>query len=528
MAPKPRPHLPEECITRLLAEPWMKGSEKSFIFSTEFSVLRLKFVDQSESQAVVDAYAENFAGGFFRYIDEDKGGPSTPLAKLMPRWIGNALPAQERYREYSFLHAAVDETDPLLACEMIRIGACIDATNGRGQTPLLQALERAWELQSLLTMVAKTARVEMPHEVLGYKQTLENAHKKIRFIAIVLIDQHADTNATVGWQGKVVSSLHFACAKEDWDLVASLLKHGAQRKPTHTCADVEFFLGTAAAKRRFTALQTKANGTSRPPRLCPCFSGKPLSNCHSKELPYPEEFTCSCGSAKTFKKCCKTRNLALKEIWAEESQRIVPERETARICSLSPSAMAALVEQIEQARQRGETELILSGATGNLQAFHRECSELARREKVGDPAFIFAYAETGCLPWPQARTRSKHESRQIQKAWNDAVDKYIASGIDPRPRFEIEAAAKIGISLGAMIRVCEAIGCDRVEGSDVEKVSVCGRCKMTFYCGATCQKLHWPVHKKVCGKDGHLERPLPSQVVLRKFAERMLKRSPFF
>lgn len=62
--------------------------------------------------------------------------------------------------------------------------------------------------------------------------------------------------------------------------------------------------------------------------------------------------------------------------------------------------------------------------------------------------------------------------------WNAAVDKYINSGVDPRPRSSIEAAAKIGISLGAMYRKCQADGCDKVEGRDIEKMSTCSRCKV--------------------------------------------------
>jgi hypothetical protein len=121
----------------------------------------------------------------------------------------------------------------------------------------------------------------------------------------------------------------------------------------------------------------------------------------------------------------------------------------------------------------------------------------------------------------------------FHQEWNTAVDKCIASGVDSRSRSEIEEAAKIGISLGAMYRACEADGCNKVEGRNIEKVSTCARCKIvgglkdllnlayskiqTFYCGPTYQRSHWSTHKQVCGAAEQTERPLPSQVALSEF-----------
>ncbi|CAJ2501668.1 Uu.00g045210.m01.CDS01 [Anthostomella pinea] len=35
-------------------------------------------------------------------------------------------------------------------------------------------------------------------------------------------------------------------------------------------------------------------------------------------------------------------------------------------------------------------------------------------------------------------------------------------------------------------------------GDDESTLTTCGRCKMGRYCSKTCQKLDWPIHKKVC------------------------------
>ncbi|KAJ7486059.1 hypothetical protein B0H11DRAFT_1861539 [Mycena galericulata] len=499
----PQPHLPKQFIARLLDKSWMKRVKElqSYIYSKHFAAIRSEIVDQDESS--INTSVENFHGGFFRDLDRMKGSPILlVLAQLFPSWSGSggpALSAKERYRQYYILNIAVDETDPLLACEAIRLGTHIDVKNGRGQTPLLQALERAWELRSVLLTTAY-AFEPIPSSIVVDTQAYENARKRNRYIATVLIDQHADVNATVEWQGKVVSSLHIACAMEDWDLITALLKHGAKRKPTPTCVDAETFLATATAKHRFAALQTDANGVIRPLRLCPCFSGKPLSNCHYKELPYPDEFTCPCGSTKTFKKCCKTRNTALKELWDEESQCIVSEPKATQAMTFRQSCLAALMEeQIKQAAQQpGWKEWAVRCAT-----LHQKGSALLGREKA------------------KKIVPGRRRARAIMKRseWNEAVDSYIATGVDPRPHAEIEAAAKISISLGPLARTCEAENCHKVEGRDMQKVSMCGRCKMTFYCGATCQRLHWLVHKKICGKEGQSERPLYSQVVLREFVE---------
>lgn len=62
--------------------------------------------------------------------------------------------------------------------------------------------------------------------------------------------------------------------------------------------------------------------------------------------------------------------------------------------------------------------------------------------------------------------------------WNGAVDRYIATKKDPRPRFDIELEAKIGPHGGPLYRECEAEDCDRVECRDVEKLKCCGSCKL--------------------------------------------------
>lgn len=67
-----------------------------------------------------------------------------------------------------------------------------------------------------------------------------------------------------------------------------------------------------------------------------------------------------------------------------------------------------------------------------------------------------------------------------QFRWNALIDDYIASGKDVqgRSREEIERVAKIGPWNGALIRVCEGVGCEKVERKDVAILKQCTRCKI--------------------------------------------------
>merc|ERR1719235_1698365 len=42
--------------------------------------------------------------------------------------------------------------------------------------------------------------------------------------------------------------------------------------------------------------------------------------------------------------------------------------------------------------------------------------------------------------------------------------------------------------------------------SAVSKPSTCSQCRSAYYCGRTCQRNHWKVHKHECGKKGLLDK----------------------
>ncbi|KAJ7047142.1 hypothetical protein C8F04DRAFT_987586 [Mycena alexandri] len=479
------PHLPLGFLAKLFAEPFMK-EQKSLIFSPEIGTIRADLADQNKSEVRdinLVGHVVDFEGGCFTLLEEERSSNGTNLA---------VAPGESPYSRYTLMHVAVDNIDPPLACEMVRHGFPVDTPNGRGETPLLLALDRLWAMH--------TRHKSLPNNGDFSKEESELAQRSLRYIIVLLIEQHANVNATVKWQGHVVSSLHFACAVEDWELVALLLKYGAQPRPT----------------------------LSRPPRLCPCFSEKPLSDCHAgKELAYPDHFICSCGSTTEYGRCCKMRGISLVEGWDEERTMIVCRRIAPPLVPGVPTFASpeahALTERFKQHLGRGTeevTKFIMELARDPaVHALTREALEVGCRETtVADPAFSFAYLETKFLPIPKGRNYNKHWCYQLQTVWNAAVDKYIAKNVDSRPRLEIEAAAKVGNSLGAMYRACEAEGCDKVEGQNIGKVLTCSRCQMSFYCGPACQKSHWRTHKKICGSVGQTEPALPSKVALCEFA----------
>ena len=77
-----------------------------------------------------------------------------------------------------------------------------------------------------------------------------------------------------------------------------------------------------------------------------------------------------------------------------------------------------------------------------------------------------------------------------------AVDSYIASGRDARPRLEIERAAKVAWSGGPMLHPCANAECGKVE-SAVGEFSACGKCKKARYHSQQCQKAGPSAHHAV-------------------------------
>ncbi|KAF8823978.1 hypothetical protein HHX47_DHR9000080 [Lentinula edodes] len=446
-----QPQLPRKLVREILTKPWMEGF-KSSVFDANGHRLRCCIVDKKNPMNA-DWFIESQShGGLFSLLDTKKTGLTSATSA--------------RYTDYTVLHEAIDTTDPLLAAEIIRLGALVDKINGRGQTPLLHALERLGDIDALYEQSRKSS------SLMARLMRFDHWRARLKFIAILLIDQHADVNATVQWGGRTVTPLFFAAGiARDFDLVAILLAHGANPDPPYPASSIRDYLSGRKFKmelERFTQLISETPFTVRPPRLCPCFSGKTLSDCHADGRtvghPYPDEFLCCCGSKKTYHVCCRLRNFNIIEYWNDKEQWLQPSQTSTLPLTISqtdPRIQAVndivgeetLHDLMKEITSKLDFGKLLS--LPDFQNFHHEMIQKACDEdKNVDPAFAWAYSQLKFLPMPDARTRDK----------------------------------KSGVS----------------------------RAK-TYYCGWKCQKTSWEEHRKICKTPEQQEVPLPSQRAIEAF-----------
>lgn len=144
---------------------------------------------------------------------------------------------------------------------------------------------------------------------------------RLRQIVYSLIEQHADVNTQVNGS----TYLHFACRMGDFGLIAKLLQYSADAYPSQNTLSPSSLLPPADLPRFRTLARRYIRG-ERPPRKCPCWSGKFLEDCHAgtKEMKYPSHFRCLCGSGRPYASCsCIQRNNVIVEHFYEKQGRIV-------------------------------------------------------------------------------------------------------------------------------------------------------------------------------------------------------------
>ena len=201
--------------------------------------------------------------------------------------------------------------------------------------------------------------------------------------------------------------------------------------------------------------------------------------------------------------------MVLEEKWDHEDKWIMPYQvRKIRLPDVDPSIapqFQAGLAMHQQMMANMDPE-IMREALNHLQnnkgdMFRRMLSAMGREDDI-DPAFMYALnntdffakyvstnssvmaqADVTCYDRPWEGQISKVEGKKRMDEWNNQVDRYIATAGDPRPRFDIELQAKIGIHGGPLYRRCEAEDCDRVEVRDVEKLKCCGSCKMVCFSG---------------------------------------------
>jgi hypothetical protein len=281
MSPSHKPQLPAQFVKDLLARPTF-SDVKSIALTPPFYEQRFKMVTGS-NPTQSDLSADR-------------------IVCLEDNLFGMG-PGSNR----TYLHLGSLTGDPLLVCEMIRIGATIDIPDARGATALWLAASYLFQTNS----VKKPAN----------KPQIPDPTQRIAFAIKTLIEQRANVN--IIHEGS--TPLHFACRAKHWDTITLLLAHGANPSLPSTPPAAQSFTNSDDRKR-FETLVATYSGKSRPARPCPCWSGKLLSECHdAEEKPYPLEFICRCGSGKTYAKCCARRNgMSLIEKWDAAEDWIMP------------------------------------------------------------------------------------------------------------------------------------------------------------------------------------------------------------
>jgi hypothetical protein len=216
-------------------------------------------------------------------------------------------------------------------------------------------------------------------------------------VCIFLLEQHSDPNET----HKGVSLLHLACVIGSWDLIRTLLLHGAKPSNDNTSKIYPIdMLETPAEKARFTALVSQSSTQVRPPRPCPCGSGSPLSACHAKDQPYPGEYLCPCCSRKTYAKCCQKKiAFSWSERWTDETQFHWVKTVIQPMQFTDPEEQTEFIAKM-QSMNKAEQRDLLPTPEGTREILRRTraiIQTLALYGKV-DRAFAKAAEKTGYFP----------------------------------------------------------------------------------------------------------------------------------
>lgn len=318
------PHLPKDLVEKLRTDP-VYSIVQSCIYDQQFEQFRISSLtgpckDRAafEVELVLDL------------CQRDRDAPN-PIIRLTPN-MRSFLPPQLRTIAFTmgqfsagdsktWLHFAAFYADVPVAYEIIRMGIDINKTDKGGATALLIALAQVFVLQ-LADLGFNFLPPQNGSQVTMSSFNLDKYLGCYVHIAALLIEQHADVNT--GAYG--FTPLSLAVNAHRWDLVELLLRHGARHQPIQ-----DFQLASPADITHFQSILSQISPSKqRPPQKCPCWSGKPLSDCHDsgQSKPRPEHFLCSCGRRKTYGNCCKKKGIKIKEHWDHRERWITSREET--------------------------------------------------------------------------------------------------------------------------------------------------------------------------------------------------------
>jgi len=301
-----------------------------------------------------------------RGSDEDTPNLMCPLPSDMPG--GGRIVAR--------IHIATLQANPLCVCEWIRLGAAVDLQCD-GHTPLTLAARSLANRGSEMGSPAYLARAE--------------------YIARTLIEQHADVNYTF----QDMTPLRYACYGKKWDLITLLLKHGAH--PLDDLSLTKIFPNPQDRTHFRALVKAHPTGQKRPPRLCPCWSGKLLRDCHATKQPYPANFYCKCGSKKSYGKCCARRKVQVFEVF-DQKEGYIRQCYVRAVGSIGINNEWVTTDEMARALYISvPREYLPPKGLTKEEAFHflGRISMALLEQNAIDPAFAYAMREAQFLPRPQ-------------------------------------------------------------------------------------------------------------------------------
>lgn len=245
-----------------------------------------------------------------RFAMKDWHSPLSPDCILVVDDPDQNFTAESKWTN---LHLYASQGDVLSISEFLYLGASPNAISATGLSPLFVALAQLDQIKSIAPGPLHSRDGKRTRSL---ERDRERWCLRLAWVARILIEQHSDVNLAVSG----VSLLDLACRGQSWDTIPLLLKHGAK----HDASTLKYFPSPEDVARFMRLLETIGEIGERPPRVCPCWSGLTVAECHGKgRLPYPLEYMCLCGSGKTHQKCCYHRtSMEVYGYWDKKHQRI--------------------------------------------------------------------------------------------------------------------------------------------------------------------------------------------------------------
>jgi len=277
----------------------------------------------------------------------------------------------------SVFHYATLHGDLILTYEYLYLGAIPDKPDANGFTPVFMALVGAAQYE---------VDVQIPNYVGIPKSDLTKPlAKQLSKVARILIGQHVDPNESHGGY----SLIRLALLAKDWETASLLMKHGAtlSKDLINSVNDNQVCVTLSElAHRKFVP-------SKRPTRLCPCWSGQNLKDCHGApgaNIRYPANYLCFCGKDKPYGSCCWKRAHLL-ESWDYERGRIRCYTDTLPGRS---DELRAAVRKIQALDFDAKSDKSYNGNdlpfTGQTQEQRVKFRDMVVRLGMVDPAFAYA------------------------------------------------------------------------------------------------------------------------------------------